>query len=254
MIPVVIFTFDCDAVAASIAADAAVTAGFGPIYVFEDAARPLPTSVRRGMENAGYRIRTTRWPRIGNLRGIDTYFGLLDSYIQVFRETSAAQIVRLDSDTYIVKGDRLKEAVFDDVAAASLVSNAYVFYGCCCVLSARLVAGISAFVTRWGGIPGHDSATLAEDTATGHRARLLRLGEVREWRHSNGGGFCAGYEYHRATVPLDEYARRFDVVTFGNRNLLEGSDCARRDMVAATMLEFHRQKAERTLEFQSAMK
>jgi hypothetical protein len=240
MSPVVIFTFDADALAAAVAAASALRAGLGPVFVFEDMAKPVPDGLRREMTAAGCRVRGTAWPRVGNLRGLHTYLGLLDTYVQVFRETGASHLVRLDSDTYIVRPHRLRQAVADDVAAASLVSAGYGFYGCCCVLSARVVAATLAFVTRWGGVPGHDNASLGEDVATGHLARKLGLGEVREWHHCNEGGFCAGYEYHRASVPLSEYAHRFDVITFGNRNLLEGPDCARRDHVAATMLEFHR--------------
>lgn len=236
MIPVVIFTFGNDGAAAMLAGRSALAAGLGPVFVEVDGKAPLTPEMRAAMKREGFRVRETMFPRNKGIRGIDCYRGLLGSYSYVLRESGASHLLKLDSDTLILRSDRIKQAVADDVAAASMRTEGYRFYGCAMVLSFRLVHSIAAHVQRWKGIPGHRNHDLSEDIATGDMADLLDIGEVRRWQFDPAGGYCAGWRYD--DTPAATYRERFDVVTFGNRHLLTGKDCERRDKVAATMAEF----------------
>lgn len=236
MIPVVIFTFAGDGAAAMMAGKSAIAAGLGPVFIEIDGAKPLTPEMRAAMKRQGFRVRETMFPRNKGIRGIDCYRGLLGSYSYALRDTGASHVLKLDSDTLVFRADRIKQAVADDVAAASMRTDGYRFYGCAMVLSSRLVSGIAAHVQRWKGIPGHRNHDLSEDIATGDMADLLDIGEVRRWPFDPAGGYCAGWRYD--DTPPEVYRERFDVVTFGNRHLLTGKDCERRDKVAETMARF----------------
>ena len=236
MIPVVIFTFADDGAAAMMAGKTALAAGLGPVFMEVDGAKPLTSEMRAAMKRQGFRVRETMFPRTKGIRGIDCYRGLLGSYSYAMRDTGASHVLKLDSDTLILRADRIKQAVADDVAAASMQTEDYRFYGCAMVLSFRLVHSIAAHVQRWKGLPGHRNRDVSEDLATGDMADLLELGEVRRWQFDPAGGYCAGWQYDGKPAAI--YRERFDVVTFGNRHLLAGKECERRDQVAATMAEF----------------
>lgn len=240
MIPVCIFTFDKDAPAALLTARRAMALGFTRVYLEVDAAHPFPPELRKAAVAEGFHYRLTSFVRHKNLLGVECFRGLLESYRFVLRDSGAAHLLKLDSDTLINRTDRLFQAVRDDVVAAAHADTGrnYHFYGCCCLLSARLVEYMAGVVAAFGAVPGHRNGDMPEDKVTGELADASGMGEVRRWDLTLEGGFAAGWKYHKATVPMAEYHRRFDVVIFGNRCLLTGKDCEKRDKVFQTMLEF----------------
>lgn len=236
MIPVCIFTFELDGPAALMAAQSAKRAGLGPVFISVDAARPLAPALRLAMMAEGFRVREATFPRVLNLRGIDCYRGLIETYQWVLKESGATHLFRLDSDSLVNRAGRIKQAVADDVAAAALRTGEYPFYGYAMVLSKRVVDGIAGVIAKFGAIPGHRGNSMAEDHATGDMAGVLDLGEVRHWDYDPAGGYGAGWHFKAGAERM--YYDRFDVVTFGNRTLLTGKDCARRDQVTAAMSQY----------------
>lgn len=241
-IATVIFTFSCDHACAVQASESAFDAGLGPVWVFEDGASPLPGETAALLRTAGCRVERTAFPRMSNLRGVEAFRGMLDCYDRVLKFTGASHVLKLDSDTMVVSAARINKAANDDVALAAMRSDRYPFFGMAMLLSRRLVDLIGDKVSGDGGIEGFDSRNFPEDIVTGTLATRFQCGEVRSWDYDPAGGFGAGYAYSEAKVGLDEYARRFDVVTFGNRHLIPGDEpsCTKRAKVAETMLEFRR--------------
>lgn len=239
-IPVVIFSFECDHACTVVAAGSAIRAGFGPVFVEIDGERPLPRATCGYLERMGCVLRETRFRRNGNLRGMETYRGMLESYLHAFETSGARHLLKLDADTYVVKGDLLKQAAKDDVSAAAMSFGPYPFYGWAMLLSRRLVEGIRDWLDEWDTLPGYGRADFPEDKATGTMSMRLGLGETRQWEFNPEGGFGAGYLYSRAQDSLECYASKYEVITFGNRHLIPGakSSCAKRDDVASQMMAF----------------
>lgn len=200
----------------------------------------MPSGFRREMIAKGYYVRAVTFNRDQGLCGISAYRGVLSSYMDVFHRTHATHLLRLDSDTIINRADKLHQAVADNVCAGAWTATVHNFYGCCCILSRRLIEGIISHLNQFNGIPGQSNSVLVEDRATGEMAQALNLGEVRLWPYVREGGFGAGWQYHKANSDLREYHRRYDVITFGNRYLLPGTDCEARDQVGITMLDYVR--------------
>lgn len=241
-IPVVIFTFECDHACTVFAVRSALAAGLGPVFIEVDSGKPLPAATTAELRRMGCQVRGTAFKRNMNLRSLETFQGLLDSYAYVFSVTGSRHLVKLDADTYIVKSERLREAVGDDVASAGMSHVNYPLYGFCYIVSRRLVLALKDWIAEWGAFPGWGNAAVQEDKVLGTMSEKLGLGESRRWPFDPAGGFGAGYLYSKAKDSLAAYSRKYEVVTFGNRHLIPGemSSCAKRDLVAGTMLDFHK--------------
>jgi hypothetical protein len=241
-IPVVIFTFSCDHACTVFAARSALDAGLGPVFVEVDAANPLPPATTDELRRLGCRVAETTFPRNGNIRGMESMKGLLASYLKVFEATGATHLVKLDADTMILDAGRLKQAAADDVSCAALSHGGTPFYGMCMVIASRLTHTMGTIARSSGQFAEFDNRNFYEDIVIGTMSQRLRLGETRQWPFDAAGGFGAGYLYTRAKDSFEEYARKYDVITFGNRHLIpgDGSPCAKRDKVAETMLEFQK--------------
>lgn len=242
IIPVVIFTFSCDHACTVFAARSALDAGLGPVFIAVDAANPIPAATDAELRRFGCRVSETTFPRLGNIRGMDSMKGMLAFYTSVFEATGATHLVKLDPDTMILDAERLKQAAADDVACAAMSHGATPFYGMCMVVSSPLVHTMGTIGRSAGQFAGFSNLNFYEDIVTGTMSQRLRLGETRQWPFDPAGGFGAGYLYVQAKDSLATYAEKYDVVTFGNRHLIpgDGSPCAKRDKVAETMLEFQR--------------
>lgn len=241
-LPAVIFSFSCDHACTVFAARSALDAGLGPVFVEVDAANPLPSATIAELVRRGCRVAETTFPRNGNIRGMESMKGLLASYTKVFEATGATHLVKLDADTMILDAGRLKQAAADDVSCAAMSHGATPFYGMCMVVSSTLVHTMGTIARSAGQFAGFGNLNFYEDIVTGTMSQRLRLGETRQWPFDPQGGFGAGYLYTQAKDSFDDYARKYDVITFGNRHLIpgDGSPCAKRDKVAETMLEFQR--------------
>lgn len=236
MIPVVIFTFGPDGLAALMAAESAKKVGLGPIYIEVDGKNPVTPEMFRNMQECGFRVGYTDFPTPFRLLGLDCFKGMLKSYRRIFAETGATHVFKLDSDTLVQDAGRIREAVRDDVSAAASSNPDCHFYGCAMVVSRRLTEAIEDHIERWGGMPGFANRDLCEDLAFGHMSDKLGLGETRRWQYSPTGSYLAGWQFNPKKTQL--YKTNFDVVTFGNRHLLTGKPCEQRDKVTQAMFEY----------------
>lgn len=236
MIPVVIFTFGPDGLAALMAAESAQRAGLGPIYIEVDGRNQVTDEMKANMQARGFKVSLTDFPTPFRLLGLDCFKGMLKSYRRVFAETGATHVFKLDSDTLVQDACRIRQAVEDNVSAAASTNPDCDFYGCAMVVSRRLVYSIGSHIERWGGMPGFANYDLCEDLAFGHMSDVLQLGETRRWPYSPAGAYLAGWQFSKEKTAL--YKSNFDVVTFGNRHLLTGKECEKRDKVAQAMFEY----------------
>jgi hypothetical protein len=227
----VIFTYSRDGACAAEAAGALKDAGFSDVVVFEDAHDPVSDAALEGIGKARAQIFASSHPNPGGQYGPECLRGIATCYRDVIAGTSADYVLKVDSDTIVVKTARLRAAAADGVAAAGWVWGGWEFGGCCALISRRAANEVLRVATE-ENLP----CRCPEDVTTARIA--ARVGEVRRWPYNEQGGFGAGYRY--GVTPLEEHARRFDMVTFGNRHLLAGSDCDRREKVALTMARFRR--------------
>lgn len=236
MIPVVIFTFGPDGLAALMAAESAAASGLGPVFIEIDGHKPVTPEMAGTMKSKGFRVSFTSFPTPSRLLGLDCFRGMLRSYWRIFKETGATHVFKLDSDTLVQRAGRIRQAVADNVSAAASSNPDCHFYGCAMVVSRRLIEAVGDHIDRWGGMPGFANKDLCEDLAFGHMSDVLRLGETRRWEYNPAGSYLAGWQFDPGKTAL--YKARFDVVTFGNRHLLEGKSCEKRDKVAQAMFEY----------------
>jgi hypothetical protein len=238
MIPVVIFTFGPDGLAALMAAESAAKAGLGPVFIEIDGKNPVTPEMEARMTRSGFRVSHTSFLTPNRLLGLDCFKGMLQSYRRIFGETGATHVFKLDSDTLVQDAGRIRRAVKADVSAAASSCPTCNFYGCAMVVSKRLTEAIGDHIIRWGGMPGFANKDLCEDLAFGHMSDKLGLGETRRWEYNPTGSYLAGWQFNPEKTEL--YKTNFDVVTFGNRHLLTGKNCERRDKVADAMVRYMR--------------
>lgn len=219
-IPVVIFSYGKETEAAAVAARRALAAGLGPVYIASDAKNPCGPI-------GGTRVILTTFERPRSLRGFDCFQGMLKTYRQILNETGASHILKLDSDTVIVRADRLFTAAVNDASSLAGSQKDYPFLGWCCLLSRRFIESLYLETCTLGGCTGFSNCCMPEDRVLGARTDH----DHSEQPYNPAGSFTAAYQYDRATIPLEEYAARFDVITFGNRRLIKGD----RKVMVATM-------------------
>jgi hypothetical protein len=204
-IPACIFTYAGAALRLPWAVRGALQAGLIPI-VCQDGAAPLPRHVLGWLESKGIEIRTTAFPRRGNLNGTDCAAGICLELADACARHQSSHALKLDDDTVIVRPDRF--LVPGDTAVGlswpqegreAAFGMAYAMPGCAAARAAeKLEAGpvepdVPEDLTVWRALEGICS----------------------RWLHPfdpAGGPFTA--------LPLggdaDEAVRRFDVVTVGN--------------------------------------
>lgn len=189
------------------------------IIVWYDKAKPLDGSTMLRLKGLA-EVRGTYFPRNGNLNGRDCFEGMVTCYKYGLERRPGEYSMKLDADTLIVRRQSQDKAVRDKVYAAAWCWDTWAFSGTGCLLSPDLVEDMHAAVVNKTTIPGVPLSG-NEDLCTGAYACHLSDGrEVREWRYSPAGGYAASYQYSKAKVPVSEYLRRFEVVTFGERALL----------------------------------
>lgn len=230
----VIFTHAPDGPCSLESAAALREAGFADVFVFEDAAQPLAVETRKSMKRIAT-VMQSNHPNPGGQYGIDCLRGIMLCHSRVISMTGCTHVLKVDSDTVVNRADRILQAACDGVAAAGGTWHGWEFSGCCELVSVAAVHhvfGVLHNPPSW-----LDRAGCPEDITTGKIA--ASVGEVRRFAYDESGCFAAGYRY--GVTPLAEHARRFDVVTFGNRHLLPGRDCEKRERVAQAMARFRRE-------------
>lgn len=232
MIVPVIFTYSKDGPCAIEAAGALRDAGFDLVVVFEDSKNPLTLEVSREISKVAVVLQSSH-PNPGGQYGIECLRGIVSCHRRALGVSRADYVLEVDSDTIVRRTDRILIAASAGVAAAAATWPGCPFAGCCALISRRAIhhaAKVLENPPAWIGERCPEDATIGRIAAD--------VGEVRRFPYNAKGGFAAGYRYGETT--LEEYAKRFDVVTFGNRHLIPGRDCERRERVAITMSRFRR--------------
>lgn len=185
-------------------------------------------------------MRPTFFERSGNLNGEECFRGMTACYAWSLQDhPEATHVLKVDSDTFVNRSAMLDEAMRDGVYAAAWSFSGWGFSGVASLLARDAVFEIESYNGRVPGMPPR----MPEDLTTGAYVSHLSAGrEVRIWPYAAGGGFAASYQYSKAGATLQEYLQRFDVVTFGSRNLIDGalSDCDRRLEAAVWMAKARR--------------
>jgi hypothetical protein len=204
-IPACIFTYAGAALRLPWAVRGALQAGLIPI-VCQDGAAPLPRHVLGWLEIKGIEIRTTAFPRRGNLNGTDCAAGICHELAGACERHGSTHAIKLDDDTVIVRAERFRTRPETAVGLSwpqegrdAAFGMAYAVPGYAAAQAAeKLEAGpldsnVPEDLTVWGALEGI----------------------CPRWLHPfdpAGGPFTA--------LPLggdaDEAVRRFDVVTVGN--------------------------------------
>lgn len=232
MIVPVIFTYSKDGACAIEAAGALRDAGFDFVLAFEDSRNQLTLETLRGLAKVATVIQSNH-PNPGGQFGIECLQGILNCHRKALTMAMADYVLKVDSDTVVRDASRIMRAAEDGVAAAAWTWHGWEFSGCCALISR---SAVNHAVRLLANPPPWIGDRCPEDITIGRLA--AEVGEVRRFPYDPAGGFCAGYRYGATT--FEEYARRFDVVTFGNRHLLPGRDCEKRERVALTMARFRR--------------
>lgn len=115
-IPACIFTWSGAALRLPWAVRGALQAGLRPV-VCQDGAAPLPPHVLGWLASERVEVRTTTFPRRGNLNGTDCAAGILGELATACIRHGSTHAIKLDDDTVIVRPGRLKA---DPLTAAGL--------------------------------------------------------------------------------------------------------------------------------------
>lgn len=206
-----------------------------PVYIWEDGGNRLaPEAADLLRDRYRCSVRPTMFPRGGNLNGKDCIGGMLSCYrFSLGAHQDATHVIKVDADTFVCRPGATEQAVRDDVFAAAWAFNGRGFSGVIEVLSRDLVTRMDPLEDVPGAPP-----SAPEDLMFGsHAFHLAGDREVRTWPYHADGGFCASYQYSAARIPLEEYVRRFEVITFGSRSKMDGvtSDCDKRMTAAVWM-------------------
>lgn len=213
-IPCCIFSYREDSYEVVLAARSASMAGLFPVFVVEDAAKPLSKEARHHLEEENAVVVTSDFPRPGNLRGIECINGMLQIYRKIFEKTGATHLVKLDSDTVLTSGDSLRSATGYDLFGWS--SPKYSFHGSTYLISSNLTEEILAFIKRWQGIPGYNNVNCPEDLGI-YRMAVLLHSKVGINAFDQAGGFGAFWQYQSPQDFFKIYFERFASISFGNR-------------------------------------
>ena len=171
-----------------------------------DAAAPLPPHVLGWLASQGIEVRSTTFPRRGNLNGTDCAAGICRELEAACQRHRSSHAIKLDDDTVIVRPE-----VFGRHFAAGAVGLTWTAgrpgaYGLAYALS-RHTAGLAA---RQLEVQPLDP-NAPEDLTIWHAARIV--GTVIELPFQPSAGPWSAYPCHADPVAAME---RFDVLTVGN--------------------------------------
>lgn len=188
-----------------------------PIYIWDDESRPMGLESVAVARELGTYSRTI-FSRGGPMVGAEAAEGILSCCKWAFdQHPEQTHQLKLDPDVLLVRTRRIEKAVRDKVFYATWSHRGAPFSGMANVQSRAFVEeALSA------DVPG-----VVRDMGEGKRlgATALHLAgdrEIRKWEFDPLGGYGASYQYEKAKIPLDEYVRRFDVITFGAKTCPTG--------------------------------
>lgn len=212
-IPVCIFTWSGAALRLPIAVRGAILTGLVPV-VCQDSIAPLPPQVLGWLASEGVEVRTTYFPRRGNLNGTDCAAGMARELEAACIRHGSSHALKMDDDTVILDlGIFTRHLLFDAVGLTcpdgipGTVSRPGA-YGLTYMLSRR-IAGVIA--SELESLPIDTSAP--EDLTIWHQATRHGLCHELPFEPGPVGGpwSAIGPEHD-----VSDAVRRFAVLTVGN--------------------------------------
>lgn len=187
-------------------------------WVFDQATSPLAPAVVRWCQDRGVDVRATHFDRRRNLNGAASIVGQLDCLLSTAAGPDDV-LWKVDCDTLILR----PSVYLDQYQARPGLQGA----GCYCPMAQVGWWGI-CYTLRQAAIPtlrqafaqGCQVARLAEDIYLS-RALIAAApaGDTLTLSTDHKGGAYMSYNA-RTSLTLAEYARRFDIITFGDRDKL----------------------------------
>lgn len=213
MIPACIFTYGGAALRLPWVVRGAVQAGLLPV-VCQDAAAPLPPHVLGWLASERIEVRTTTFPRRGNLNGTDCAAGILGELATACIRYESPHAIKLDDDTVIVRPHRLHADADTAVGLSWPQADRHAAFGMAYAVPGYAAAAAAAVLSAQPLDPTAPEDLTVWSALEGIcRRRLHPFNPV-------GGPFTAlpiGGPY-RAAV------ERFDVITVGNPTLAGSFD------------------------------
>lgn len=204
-------------------------------HVVQTRDRELHEHHRRIIEDLGIEIITSSYRRSDTKPCFKALFAVL---CRIARDNNSDYIVQLDSDTLLTRLDSIQEAIEDNVPAMAGTWPTVPFAGCAWLCRADALFAIAKEITgpMWDDIPW----SMPDDTLTGQALdRVYGRENIRRHSIRPSGGYVGSWHYRNEKRELCDLAA-FDVVTFGNRGLIDWKGRALRDVVAETMLQFRK--------------
>lgn len=219
MLPCCIFSYREDSYEVVLAARSAAMAGLFPVFIVDDENKPISKESRTQLESEGHVVISRSFDRSFGLRGIVALTEVLRTYQWIMTKTGASHIVKLDSDTVLIRSNAIMEAREEDYDLLAWGSLNYAMHGTAYLISNKLVSTILEFINRWKGIPGYANKDVPEDLAIYWMSRLMQGQGIKSKVSvvANGGKLGYLWAWEEPSDFFHKRAEHFDSISFGNR-------------------------------------
>jgi hypothetical protein len=206
MIPACIFTYSGAALRLPWAVRGALLAGLVPV-VCQDIADPLPPHVLGWLAGEGVEVRTTAFPRRGNLNGTDCAAGICRELARACNRHGSTHAIKLDDDTLIVRRQVFTQHLPSGAVGLTWTAGRPGAYGLAYCLSRETAEAAAKHLEA-----SELTTDAPEDLTVWHAAK--QFGTWAEVPFQLTGG---GWSAFPLGADPDEAVQRFDVLTVGNR-------------------------------------
>jgi len=235
MIPVVIPTWSLDAPCVLESVGALIDGGKDPaeIAVAHNPERGLPTRTTDLLRSSRVSIIEHDY---AHRRTPEDFTRLQTSLLGWAMVHDTEYVLKLDSDTIIRRWGHIEDAVKERRLVATPAWPGNLFVGCCSLYSKDALRVLSR-VDSYNALEGHMTN---EDQAFHYvLAKVFGPEAIHNWWYRKMGGLIKGWRYTKEEFTMEDYADRYDVVTFGNRKQVDGKCTGEKhEIVAKTMAEF----------------
>jgi hypothetical protein len=174
--------------------------------VCQDVTSPLPPHVLGWLAGEGVEVRTTHFPRRGNLNGTDCAAGICHELADACRRHGSSHAIKLDDDTVIVRREVFTGCFPSGAVGLTWKDGRPGAYGLAYCLS-RESAATAASLLEAAPL----NAAAPEDLTVWHAAK-----QVGTWSEVPFQQACGGWSAFPAGADAAAAVKRFDVLTVGN--------------------------------------
>lgn len=214
MIRIYIFTYAGDAQEAVACVRCARTAlPEALVTLVDDAAAPVPESVRRAFLAYGARYRQSSFPRNGNLRGPECVRGIISTLARGAADDDI--VVKIDSDTALLSGGWIESMPGAGLDWYSCGTGARRFFGLCYAMSGK-AARLASEALQHADLPENAPEDLTIGRTVINLCGVERGQFASPWTPENREGRWSWWNWDSVTTDPKDYARSYDVVSVGN--------------------------------------